>query len=129
VKGEDLHRTKQRLDPQPRDALAAVRRKRSADRLEVAAEFVGTGIRRRRGHGAPGVQRQFESRGRRNQARVDAGQCEPVRLIGALARGIRAGVRQRIEFATDGCQQLRHRQLRAQRVHGRGVVVEHRRSV
>ncbi len=98
--------------------------KARVDHVEVALVRARVGVRPGLAHRGTVLELEPERRCGGVEARVDAGERAPIRLVLAMQRAVRRLLRQRIQLRRDLGEQSRQRKLGAQRVHLREVVVE-----
>src|SRR5213075_3372727 len=70
------------------------------------------------------LSREPESGGSGREARIDAGERAPVRLVFAMSRAVGRDRAQPVQFGSDPCEKARKRQLCAQRMDLREIVLE-----
>ena len=126
VEAEHLRGADQRLQARPDQRLAVVRGERLLDGAQVGEEIARRWIgiaRRDRVAQRLGAGERVQ---RRRQARVDADQCAPVRLVLAMRVGVARRGGEPLQRRRHRLQHRRDRQLAAELVHFGEVVAQRR---
>ena len=125
VEAEHLHRAHQRRQARPHQRLGVMRDQRGLDRAQVGEQLGRCGIRRARRDRVAQRLGAGENVQRRRQARVDADQGAPVRLVLAVRTGVAGGIGERLHLRRDRLQRRRIGELGAELVDLRQVVAQH----